>query len=133
MKDEDRLRIEGYDTEIRKCEEAVRQYRESEDAYLAVHPEIGKGIGRSNLAANLLFAAALIADFFLLAILLPAGVFFLAGIILVRVLFAQKFKASYIERHISRELLVRKRQSEEKGRFAAQLRHEKEKFIRSLQ
>ncbi len=133
MKDEDRLRIEGYDTEIRKCEEAVRQYRESEDAYLAVHPEIGKDIGRSNLAANFLFAAALIADFFLLAILLPAGVFFLAGIILVRVLFAQKFKASYIERHISRELLVRKRQSEEKGRFAAQLRHEKEKFIRSLQ
>ncbi len=50
----------------------------------------------------------------------------------LRILFARKYEASWIEKHYSRELLEEKRQSEEKGRLAAQLRLEKEKFIRSL-
>jgi len=132
MKDEDRLRIEGYDTEIRKCEEAVRRCRESEDEYLTMHPEIGKGIGRIHLVSNLLLAAALAADFFLLALLLPVGVFFLAAVIPMRIFFARKYKALYLAKHFSRDLLNQKRMSEEQSRLAAQLHLEKEKFIRSL-
>jgi hypothetical protein len=133
MKDEDRLRIEGYDHEILKCEEEVRRYRESESAYLAVHPGIGKGIRRANLTANILLAAALAADFFLLAVLPPAGVFFLAAVVLIRVLFAKKYKDSYMEKHLSPDLTDRKQKAEEQGRLAAQLRLEKEKFLRSIQ
>lgn len=133
MKDEDRLRIEGYDHGIQKCEEEVRCYRERESEYLDAHPGIGKGIGRIRLISNLLLAAALLADFFLLAVFLPAGVFFLAASILMRILFARKYKASYIAKHFSPDLMDRKKKAEEQSRLAAQLRLEKEKFIRSLQ
>lgn len=132
MKDEDRLRIEGYDHEIQRCEETVRRCRESEAEYLAAHPEIGKGLGRIRLAANLLFAAMLIIGFFLLAIFLPVGVFFLAAILPARILFARKYRDTYLAKYFPRELGEQKRQSEEQSRLAAQLRHEKEMFIRSL-
>ena len=101
--------------------------------YLDAHPGIGKGIGRIRLISNLLLAAALLADFFLLAVFLPAGVFFLAASILMRILFARKYKASYIAKHFSPDLMDRKKKAEEQSRLAAQLRLEKEKFIRSLQ